>query len=69
MEERYKAKPENLPEPTYWPFLLAFGTMLIFWGFLSNIVVSAIGAVIFIVSLGGWITDLYKEKKPEKDEL
>jgi hypothetical protein len=32
----YKAQPEELPKPTYWPFFLALGVVLIFWGILTS---------------------------------
>jgi hypothetical protein len=29
--EKVKAKPEELPHPTYWPFFLALGLMFLGW--------------------------------------
>ena len=34
-EEWQKAAPEELPEPTYWPFYLAMGIMFLAWGLLT----------------------------------
>jgi hypothetical protein len=28
-------QPEELPKPTYWPFFLALGVVLIFWGYIN----------------------------------
>ena len=60
-EKKYKAQPEKLPKPTYWPFFLAFGTILMFWGILTSWIISGIGLIFFGVSLTGWIKEIYKE--------
>lgn len=69
VEDHNKPQPEQLPEPTYWPFFTALGVVLLLWGILTNIVISLIGLATFIVALGGWLTDLYHENKQEQDEL
>lgn len=63
--EENKAEPQNLPKPTYWPFLTALGIVILLWGILTNIVVSAIGFLLMVISLGGWLSDLYREIKSE----
>lgn len=68
-EKHYKAQPQRLPEPTYWPFMLALGIVVLLWGILTNIIVSAVGLVVFVIALAGWLNDLYKEAKTEEDEL
>ena len=66
----YKAQPEELPNPTYWPFFLALGVVLIFWGILTSWIVTGIGFILFGIAITGWITEIYKELlKKEKDEL
>lgn len=65
-EKKYRAKPEELPKPTYWPFFLAFGVVLLFWGILTSWIVSGIGLVMFCVALTGWILEIYKEL-PKKE--
>ncbi len=62
-EKLYKAQPEKLPKPTYWPFFLALGVVFIFWGIVTNWVISTIGLLIFGIALFGWITEIYKELK------
>lgn len=64
-----KAQPENLPEPTYWPFFTALGIVFLFWGILTNGFVSGIGLVVTIVAIRGWILDLHHELKDDNDEL
>ena len=56
-----KAKPEILPKPTYWPFFLAMGLVFIFWGLLTTWVILVTGAIIFVISLIGWINILRYE--------
>lgn len=69
-QNTYKAQPEKLPEPTYWPIFLALGVVCLFWGILTNWFVSGIGLVIFGVALSGWITDIYHElNENQNDEL
>jgi hypothetical protein len=53
--------PEKIPEPTYWPFLLAFGIVLIFWGLVSAWLISLAGVIIFAASLAGWIGEMIHE--------
>ncbi len=56
-----KAKPEDLPRPTYWPFFLALGLTLMGWGLLSTWLFSVTGLLVFAVSLFGWINNLRNE--------
>jgi hypothetical protein len=56
-----KAKPEILPEPTYWPFFLAMGLAFIFWGLLTTWLILLAGAFIFSIALTGWINQLRHE--------
>lgn len=49
---------EGLPEPTYWPAVLAFGITLIFWGILTSWIISGVGLIVFAVAIAGWIGDL-----------
>ncbi|MEO2073364.1 MAG: cytochrome c oxidase subunit 4 [Zunongwangia sp.] len=66
-EKKYKAKPEELPRPTYWPFFLAFGIVFIFWGILTNWFLSGMGAIVFVVALIGWIVEINKEIKHDEE--
>ncbi|MBK0379688.1 hypothetical protein [Mucilaginibacter segetis] len=55
------ARPERLPEPTYWPFFLALGFAFIFWGLLTTWVMLSSGLLLVIISLWGWINILRHE--------
>jgi len=59
--EKVKAKPEVLPEPTYWPFFLAMGLAFLGWGLLTTWLISLAGFIILIVALTGWINILRHE--------
>src|SRR5581483_379411 len=48
---------EPLPQPTYWPAALAFAITLVAWGIATTYIISAIGGIIFVVSLLGWMGD------------
>jgi hypothetical protein len=60
-EPLVKAKPEELPRPTYWPFFLALGLLFLFWGLLTTWVILAAGFLIIIIALWGWINLLRHE--------
>ena len=60
-DENMKAKPEVLPEPTYWPFFLALGIMLMGWGLLTMWLISVTGLLVFVISLIQWINILRHE--------
>ena len=59
------AQPDVMPEPTYWPIFTAFGTLLVFWGLISSLIMTAVGAVILVISISGWINNIndYEEEK------
>jgi hypothetical protein len=59
--EKVKAKPEVLPQPTYWPFFLAMGLMFLGWGLLTTWLISLAGFIVFVISLIGWINILRHE--------
>ena len=61
-EELKPASPEELPEPTYWPFYLAMGIMFLAWGLLTMWEFSLLGLIIMIIALVGWINILRHEK-------
>jgi hypothetical protein len=56
-------RPEVLPLPTWWPAATAFGITLTAWGLISSVFVLAAGAVVFFVSLAGWIGDIRHERR------
>jgi len=59
--DKVKAKPETLPEPTYWPFFLALGLVFLGWGLLTTWLISLAGFIVLVLSLMGWINILRHE--------
>jgi len=60
--ELYSAQPDDLPEPTYWPFYLAMGIAFLAWGLLTMWEFSLLGLILIIISLVGWINILRHER-------
>ena len=60
MNTEFNQYPQDMPEaievpaPTAWPVVLAFGLTLVFAGFVTAVPVSILGAVIAVVGAGGW---------------
>jgi hypothetical protein len=59
--EPVKAKPAQLPDPTYWPFFMALGLAFAGWGLLATWLVSVGGLIVFVIALIGWINILTHE--------
>src|SRR5215831_766835 len=55
----------ELPAPTAWPLVLAFGFTLIFTGLLTSVSVSVLGAVLTIAGSAGW----FREVLPHEHEV
>jgi hypothetical protein len=48
----------EMPRTTVWPLVLALGITLLCAGLATSLVLSAVGAGLFIVGLGGWVGQL-----------
>src|SRR5229473_3060567 len=59
----------NLPAPTAWPIILAFGITLIFAGLLTSASVSILGAILFVTGCVGWFRDVLPHEKEETVEV
>jgi len=55
------AKPEIIPSPSYWPFLLSLGATLMGFGVLTSNIITATGTVLFILATIKWIGELSSE--------
>lgn len=60
-QEYVKAKPEQMPRPTYMPFLLAVSLAFLGWGLLSTWIISAAGLAGMFIAIYGWIKELLYE--------
>lgn len=55
----------ELPAPTAWTVILAFGLTLLFAGLLTSIVVSAVGAVLTVAGCIGWFREVLPHERHE----
>src|SRR5437016_6837056 len=55
----------QLPAPTVWPIVLAFGLTLIFAGLVTSISVSILGAVLALAGTVGWFRDILPHEAHE----
>jgi hypothetical protein len=44
----------HLPNPSYWPLVLAIGIVMLFAGFIFTFVMSFIGLALMFISIWGW---------------
>jgi hypothetical protein len=49
----------EVPAPTAWPFVLAFGFTLLFTGLVTNLSVSVLGAVLAVAGSVGWFREVF----------
>src|SRR5438132_7179361 len=56
----------DLPAPTAWPIVLAFGLTLVFAGLVTSASVSLLGAILAIAGCVGWFRDVLPEEKHER---
>lgn len=55
----------ELPTPTAWPIITAFGLTLMFAGLVTSLAVSAVGFVCAVIGAIGWFTDVFPHPKHE----
>src|SRR5277367_6205406 len=55
----------NLPAPTAWPIVLAFGITLLLAGLLTSASVSILGAILAVTASVGWFRDVLPLEKEE----
>jgi hypothetical protein len=55
----------ELPAPTAWPIVLAFGATLLFAGLLTTVDLSIVGAVLLVISSVGWFRDVLPHERHE----
>jgi hypothetical protein len=66
-EEQSTHPPESveLPAPTAWPIVLAFGVTLLFAGLLTSADLTVVGAVLTLVASVGWFRDVLPQEHHE----
>ncbi len=55
----------ELPAPTAWPFVLAFGFTLLFAGLVTSPSVSVLGAVLSLAGCVGWFREVFPHEHEE----
>jgi hypothetical protein len=55
----------QMPAPTAWPIILAFGITLLFAGLVTSEAVSALGAIVSVVAAIGWFRDVLPHEAHE----
>ncbi len=64
-----KADTVEMPAPTPWPIVLAFGLTLLFAGLVTSEAVSVLGAIISIAGAVGWFRDVLPYEAHESVQL
>jgi len=57
------ARPAHIPEPTFWPAVLALGVIFVLWGVITTPIVTIIGLGVSALSIGKWIGELWHERQ------
>ena len=55
----------EMPAPTAWPLVLAFGSTLVFAGLLTSVAVSILGAVLAVAGSIGWFQEVFPHEHEE----
>jgi hypothetical protein len=63
--EAGRPKSVDLPRPTAWPMVMAFGITLLFGGLVTNYAVSGVGAVLLFASAVGWFREVLPHEREE----
>src|SRR5712664_3875450 len=58
-------EPIEMPAPTAWPIVLAFGLTLLFAGLVTSSSVSFLGAILAVSGCVGWFYDVLPHEKQE----
>src|SRR4029077_17891127 len=74
VEEKMQSEPEKahrsetieVPAPTPWPFVTAFGLALVFAGFVTILAVTVTGLVVVLFGAVGWIRNVLPVAKVEE---
>jgi hypothetical protein len=64
-ERPLKSKVIELPAPTPWPFVTAFGLALLVAGLVTSLAVSAVGFAVVLCGAVGWFRDVLPVPKEE----
>lgn len=67
LEELFRDRPKSvdLPAPTAWPLVAAFGATLLFSGLLTHVYLSLAGAFALAAGLAGWFREVLPHERHE----
>jgi hypothetical protein len=70
LAEQFEQRPRvgdqiELPAPTAWPLVLAFGFTLIFAGLLTSVSVTLLGALLSVAGCAGWFREVFPREHEE----
>jgi len=63
--EQSPRDPIEIPAPTAWPIVLAFGSTLMFAGLLTSVSVSTLGLVLAVAGCVGWFREVFPQQHEE----
>ena len=55
-------KPEFIPSPTYWPFVLSLGAALVGLGLLTSKIIAIPGFIFFVIAIVKWVGEIFHEQ-------
>ena len=64
-ETRRTPRTIEVPAPTAWPFILAFGATLLFAGLVTSLSVSVLGAALALAGCVGWFGAVFPQEQEE----
>jgi hypothetical protein len=64
-ESRGTPREIEVPAPTAWPFVLAFGCTLLFAGLVTSVSVSLLGAALSLAGCIGWFREVFPHEHEE----
>jgi hypothetical protein len=64
-EKHQASRDIEVPAPTAWPFVLAFGCTLLFAGLVTSVSVSLLGAVLSLAGCIGWFREVFPHEHEE----
>jgi len=53
----------HIPDPSYMPIVMALGIMCMLWGIVTSPWMSLVGALLFVISITGWIGEVRHEHR------
>lgn len=62
-DDREHSTPPHMPAPTLWPVTIAAGLTLLAWGSVTSPVFSAVGALLVLLGIAGWVRELWRDAR------